>query len=60
MLNGFELARQAKLMRPHINIIYLSGYPVEGARGSGPDYVALLKKPLRVGDLLAEVSSHLH
>ena len=58
-INGFELARQAKLMRPSIQVIYLSGYPVEGARGSGPVYGAVLKKPLRMGDLLAEVSGRL-
>src|SRR5207245_9558507 len=58
-INGFELARQAKLMRPSIQVIYLSGYPVEGARGSGPVYGAVLKKPLEMGDLLAEVSGRL-
>jgi len=58
-INGFELARQARVMRPNIHVIYLSGYPVEGARGSGPVYGAVLKKPLRMGDLLAEVSGRL-
>ena len=53
-LNGFELARWARAMRPNIQIIYLSGYPV------GPVYGAVLKKPLRMNDLVAEVSSHLH
>jgi len=58
-LNGFELARQARVMRPNIQVIYLSGYPVEGARGLGPIYGAVLKKPLRMSDLLAEVSGRL-
>ena len=58
-LNGFELARQVRVMRPSIQIIYLSGYPIDGARGSGPVYGAVLKKPLRMGDLLAEVSARL-
>src|SRR5260221_13695924 len=55
-INGFDLARQAKVMRPNIQIIYLSGYPI----GSGHRvYGAVLKKPVRMGDLLAEVSGRL-
>ena len=57
-LNGFELARWARAMRPNIQIIYLSGYSIDG--GPGPVYGAVLKKPLRMGDLLAEVSGRLH
>ena len=53
-LNGFELARWARAMRPSIQIIYLSGYPIDSPHGG-----AVLKKPLRMGDLLAEVSSRL-
>jgi len=59
-LDGFELARWARAMRPSIQIIYLSGYPIDGARGFGAVYGAVLKKPLRMGDLLAEVSGRLH
>ena len=55
-INGFDLARQAKVMRPNIQNIYLSGYPVDGGHRV---YGALLKKPLRMGDLLAEVSGRL-
>ncbi len=54
-VNGFELARQARALRPDIQIIYLSGYPIENPHGS-----AVLKKPLRMGDLLAEISGRLH
>ena len=55
-INGFDLAREAKVMHPDIQIVYLSGYPVD----SGPRvYGALLQKPLRMGDLLAEVSGRL-
>jgi len=50
-LNGFELARQARVIRPNIQIIYLSGYPIDSPHGG-----AILKKPLRMDDLLAEVS----
>jgi two-component system cell cycle response regulator CpdR len=58
-IDGFELARQAKVMRPTLQIIYLSGYSVDGAENAGPVYGPVLKKPIRMGDLLAEVNSHL-
>ena len=53
-INGFELAQQARALRPNIQIIYLSGYPIDNPHGG-----AVLKKPLRMGDLLAEVSGRL-
>jgi DNA-binding response OmpR family regulator len=53
-INGFELARQARALRPNIQIIYLSGYPIDNPHGG-----AILKKPLRMGDLLAEISGRL-
>jgi len=43
-------------MRPDIQIVYLSGYPVDSGHRV---YGAVLKKPLRMGDLLAEVSGRL-
>src|SRR5258708_25721204 len=55
-INGFDLARQAKVMRPDIQIVYLSGYPVDSGRRV---YGGFLQKPLRMGDLLAEVSGRL-
>jgi CheY-like chemotaxis protein len=49
-ITGFELARQAKLMRPHLHVIYLSGAgsPVD----RGPSYGLVIQKPVRVGELL--------
>ena len=58
-INGFEVARQARVMQPSIQIIYLSGYLADGAHGAGHVYGAVFKKPLRMGDLLAEVSGRL-
>ncbi len=54
-VDGFELAQQARALRPDIQIIYLSGYPIENPHGG-----AVLKKPLRMDDLLAEISGRLH
>jgi two-component SAPR family response regulator len=44
-LNGIELAKQAKLMRPGLSIIFMSGYlsRMGEAQALGP----LLAKPLR-------------
>jgi DNA-binding response OmpR family regulator len=50
-LSGFELARQAKLMRPHLHVIYLSG-EVWRLDRTGPTYGGLLLKPVRAVDLL--------
>jgi CheY-like chemotaxis protein len=58
-IDGFELARQAKVMRPNIQVIYLSGYSADGAKGAGPTYGPVLQKPMRMGDLLDEVSRQL-
>src|ERR1700730_2027306 len=55
-LDGFELARQAKVMRPQIQVIYLSGYPADDAKNAGPSNGTFLQKPMRMSDLLGEVS----
>jgi CheY-like chemotaxis protein len=54
-LSGFELARQAKLMRPSLHVIYLSG-EVGTLDRAGPTYGALLLKPVRAVDLLNMVA----
>ena len=58
-IDGFELARQAKVMRPTIHVIYLSGYATQNAKSAGPTYGPVLQKPIRMGDLLDEVSRQL-
>ncbi|HEX3498960.1 MAG TPA: response regulator [Stellaceae bacterium] len=50
-LSGFELARQAKLMRPNLHVIYLSGQ-ASGPDRKGPTYGALIHKPVRARELL--------
>jgi CheY-like chemotaxis protein len=56
-IDGFELARQAKVMRPQLHVIYLTGYPTEGEKQ--PIYGPILQKPLRMRDLVDEVTRQL-
>lgn len=53
-ISGFELARQAKLMRPGLRVLYLTGH-AEQAEGRGLRYGKLLQKPMRAAEILAEV-----
>ena len=55
-IDGFELARQAKVMRPTIKVIYLGGAAMES---DGPVHGPVLQKPIRMGDLLDEVGRQL-
>jgi CheY-like chemotaxis protein len=50
-ISGFELARQAKLMRPNLHVIYVSGQ-ASGPDRKGPTYGVLMHKPVRAGELL--------
>ncbi len=58
-ISGLELARQAKLMRPTLPIMYVSGYNADADRGAGPVYGVVLQKPIRPSDLLQEVDRQL-
>jgi DNA-binding response OmpR family regulator len=58
-INGFELARQAKVMRPQIQVIYFSGFSSNEEKHPGPLYGPILEKPLRMSDVLAEVGRQL-
>lgn len=51
-ISGLELARQAKLMRSYLHVIYVSGY---ADRDDGPVYGALIDKPVRGSELLAAI-----
>jgi CheY-like chemotaxis protein len=53
-LSGFELAEQAKLMRPGIHVLYMTGYADQFA-GRDLRYGKLLQKPVRPDALLSEV-----
>ncbi|HZB91693.1 MAG TPA: response regulator [Stellaceae bacterium] len=53
-LNGFELARQGKLLRPELRVLYLTGH-AEKTEGRGVRHGKLLMKPLRAAEILAEI-----
>ena len=54
-ITGFELARQAKLMRPSLHVIYLTGHDSASKQTGGPTYGLLLHKPVRATELLSLV-----
>ncbi len=54
-LSGFELAAQARLIQPHLHIIYISGYYTDLREGTLPTYGHLLSKPVRPDALLATI-----
>jgi DNA-binding response OmpR family regulator len=56
-ISGFEL-RQAKLMRPNLHVIYLSGWTSKSDR-LGPTYGVLVRKPVRGRDLLAMIEGEI-
>jgi DNA-binding response OmpR family regulator len=53
-INGFELARRAKLLRPNLRVLYMTGHATQ-AEGRGMRFGKLLLKPLRAAEILAEI-----
>jgi DNA-binding response OmpR family regulator len=51
-ITGFELARQAKLMRPNLHVIYVTGQDSAIKRTGGRTYGTLLHKPVRANELI--------
>jgi len=54
-MNGFQLARKAKRMRPNLRIIYMSGYYAFEIRDAGPVFGPVLQKPFRMAALLTAI-----
>jgi two-component system cell cycle sensor histidine kinase/response regulator CckA len=55
-LSGYELAAQAKLIRPSLRILYTSGYEGQAAgRDMAAGYGKLLAKPVRADQLIGEI-----
>jgi CheY-like chemotaxis protein len=55
-ITGFELARQARLIRPNLPIMYMSGSVGAISETRGPTYGRILRKPFRAIDLLVEIT----
>jgi DNA-binding response OmpR family regulator len=51
LMSGYEFARQAKLMRPYVRIIYMTGYPEEPLEVD-PLAGVLMLKPFRPAQLI--------
>jgi len=58
-MNGFQLARQAKLMLPALLVIYISGYYARTEQSDGPTFGRLIRKPFRTAELLREIECQL-
>jgi CheY-like chemotaxis protein len=58
-MNGFELGRQAKLMRPYIHVIYITGYYAREDEIEEPVDGPLMFKPVRRPDLLRAIRREL-
>jgi CheY-like chemotaxis protein len=54
-MSGFELARQAKLMRPYIHVIYVTGYYSRREEITEPVDGALMFKPVRRPELMRTI-----
>jgi CheY-like chemotaxis protein len=54
-LNGFDLARQAKVMRPKLHVLYTTGYDLVAGGRFGLRHGKLLEKPIRPAELVSEV-----
>lgn len=54
-LDGTQLGRQAKVMRPYLHIIFISGR----VPASVPEFGTFLEKPIRARELLAAVQHEL-
>jgi CheY-like chemotaxis protein len=55
-LSGYELAAQARLIRPALRILYTTGYDGEAAgRDMAGGYGKLLPKPVRADELVSEI-----
>jgi DNA-binding response OmpR family regulator len=58
-IDGFELARQVKIRRPLLHVIYISGYYYEEEKDAGRILGPILHKPIRADQLRSEVRNEL-
>lgn len=53
--DGFDLAAQAKLIRPNLKVLYSTGFADRAKGRYGPRYGKLLEKPIRAETLTSEI-----
>jgi CheY-like chemotaxis protein len=53
--NGFDLARQAKLMRPHLKVMYITAFAEMEETDRGPKYGEVVRKPFRQDRLVRDI-----
>ena len=58
-VNGFELARRARAMRPDLRVIYATGYAKVPEAGIGETFGPVLEKPYRTSELAEAVDRRL-
>jgi CheY-like chemotaxis protein len=58
-LSGFELAEQAKLIRPDLRILYITGYAERPQDRRKLRYGKVLQKPIRAAELTQEIRTAL-
>jgi CheY-like chemotaxis protein len=58
-LTGFELAEQAKLIRPDLRVLYMTGYAERPQDRKRMRYGKVLQKPMRADELTAEIRAAL-
>lgn len=59
-MDGVELARRARVLRPGIKVLFATGYPASASERVATDYGRLLFKPLRQAEWLGEVEASLN
>jgi len=56
-MSGPQLVEKARALRPHLSVLYMSGYPQDLLeRGEVDEKISLLEKPFRAAELLRRVS----
>jgi CheY-like chemotaxis protein len=61
-MNGRQLADAARQHRPHLKVLFVTGYDEQAAVGSGlmPDGMAILTKPFDISSFSAKVQDLMH
>jgi CheY-like chemotaxis protein len=58
-VNGFELARRARAIRPDLRVLYATGYAKLPEAGAGETFGPVLEKPYRDSELAEAVDRRL-